>query len=353
MGVALGLAVLATPLVVLALDDGSSNDPHRSVEVPEALARVRAAVGQTAAAGSYEMDTETGTSSPGNQTCVTTPIVSTANRIGHSASCSGSPERGYTFVTHSIVNFEPYAMVAESETPFGHITLHVSSDRVWQKNGLNVGYVGDTAPGVPIESYSDAVLGTLGPGPGALAMISIASRGGHLDLEEAAVASAEPAGTGTVRDVPVTYYDVNIDVTKLADAPDLNAGQRATIEAALPILERSGYQGTTERIGIDDAGFVREVTATTTMGDGSTTTRHSVLFNFGCAPRVTMPTEPPAGDEPLGPCLPDTTVTTTTSSSVPVTTAPATSPSSSLPPSTPPTTVPAPTSTSVPVTTTT
>ncbi len=214
--------MLATPLVVLALDDGSANDPHRSVEVPEALARVRAAVGQTAAAGSYEMDTETVTSSPGSQTCMSTPSVSTDKTVYGSSYCSGSPERGYTFVTHSIVNFEPYAMVAESETPFGHITLHVSSDRVWQKNGLNVGYVGDSAPGVPIPAYADAVLGTLGPGPGALAMISIASRGGYLNLEEEAVASAQPAGTGTVRDEPVTYYDVTIDITKMADAPDLN-----------------------------------------------------------------------------------------------------------------------------------
>jgi hypothetical protein len=136
----------------------------------------------------------------------------------------------------------------------------------------------------------------------------------------------------------------------MADSPDLNGAQRTAIEAALPILGRSGYQGTTERIGIDEAGFVREVTATTTMGDGSTTTRHSVLFNFGCAPRVTMPTEPPAGAEPLGPCLPDATVTTTTSVPTSTTTV---ATSTSLPPVTEPITVPSSTPpTSAPVTTT-
>ena len=35
-------------------------------------------------------------------------------------------------------------------------------------------------------------------------MISIASRGGYLYLEEEASASAEPAGTGTVGGDPVT-----------------------------------------------------------------------------------------------------------------------------------------------------
>lgn len=324
LGVGAAVAVVAAPLVAIALADGSSSDRSGPVvETPDALDRVRAAVGQTATAGSYEMDT-----------------VSTT-------SVANGPSNRFT--SHSVVNLEPYAMVSESETPFGHVTLHVNATHVWQRGGATVGYEAAGAPGVPITSYSRQVLGTLGPGPGALAMISIASRGGHLNLEEQAVATAEPAGTGTVGDVPVTYYDVTIDVTKLADAPDLSDAQRSTIEAALPTLRTSGYEGTTERIGVDADGFVREITATTTMRDGSTTTRHSVLYSFGCAPRVTMPNEPRGDGASLGPCLPvaptTTTVAPTTSTSAPIvstsvvtTTVPATVPASTVPTSAPVTT---------------
>ena len=335
-GVVIAVVVLAVPLGLFALRDGSSSSEEARGSVVTPLDRVRAAVGLTAAAGSYEMDTETTTSSP--------PRSTTCTSTARSVTCSGGGGGGgYSFRTHSVVNFEPYAMVAESDTPFGFITLHVNTERAWQKNGLNLGYVGDTAPGLPIPEYADAVLGTLGPGPGALAMISIASRGGSLNLEEDAVATAAPAGSGTVQGIDVTYYDVTIDFTRLADAPGLSDAQRRTIEEALPILERSGYAGTTERIGVDAAGYVREVSATTTMGDGSTTTRHSVLYNFGCAPRVTMPNEPPADDTPIGPCLPDPTST----SSSTTTTSPPASTSTSVVPVTSTTTAPTP-STTVP-----
>ena len=142
-------------------------------------------------------------------------------------------------------------------------------------------------------------------------MVSIVSRGGYLTLEEESVATARLGGTGTVDNVPVTYYDVTIDITKLADAPNLSDAQRATIAAALPILKDSGYTGTSERIGVDDNGFVREVTATTKFDDGATTERHSVLSKFGCAPMVTMPNEAPSTDPPP-PCATGNPTTTTT-----------------------------------------
>ena len=56
------------------------------------------------------------------------------------------------------------------------------------------------------------------------------------------------------------------------------------------MLEESGYRGTTERIGVDDLGHVREASATTKFDDGSSTVGHSVLSNFRCAPRSTCRT---------------------------------------------------------------
>jgi hypothetical protein len=177
--------------------------------------------------------------------------------------------------------------------------------------GTSVGY-GPGTPGMSLTEYSQQVLGTLGRGPGALAMISIASRGGYLNLEEEAVASAEAAGIGTVGDIPVTYYDVTIDMTRLADAPNLSDIQRQTIAAALPLLEESGYRGTTERIGVDDMGYVREINSTTNFDDGSRTVRHSVLSNFGCAPKVYMPNETPPPDTAPQPCVTTTTASPST-----------------------------------------
>jgi hypothetical protein len=275
------LTVLAlAPLIVVRLSGGRDEGRVVSGGPGDALATVRAAVGQTSAAGSYEIDLD----------MTTTQFGST-----------------YRFTGHAIVNLDPYAMVSETNSPnLGAITTHVNATHVWQLGGATVGY-GPGTPGVSLADYSGQVVGTLGRGPGALAMISLASRGGYLNLEEEAVASAEPAGTGTVGDVPVTYYDVTIDVTRLADAPNLSDIQRRTIVAALPLLEDSGYRGTTERIGVDDEGYVREIDSTTNFDDGSGTVRHSVLSNFGCAPKVYMPNEtPPPSTEPP-PCAATTT----------------------------------------------
>ncbi|HKA84412.1 MAG TPA: hypothetical protein VKD21_11145, partial [Acidimicrobiales bacterium] len=67
-----------------------------------------------------------------------------------------------------------------------------------------------------------------------------------------------------------------------------------------------------ERVGVDDMGYVREINSTTNFDDGSSTVRHSVLSNFGCAPKVYMPNEtPPTATEPRR-C--DTTTTGSASS---------------------------------------
>jgi hypothetical protein len=288
------LTVLAlVPLVMIRLNGDGDEGRVVSGGPRDALATVQAAVGRTSAAGSYEIDLVTTMAQPGTS----------SNR----------------FTGHAIVNLEPYAMVAETNSGLGAITTHVNSTHVWQLGGATSGY-GPGNPGLSLADYSGLVVGTLGRGPGALAMISIASRGGYLYLEEEAIAGAEPAGTGTVGDDPVTYYDVTIDVTRLVDAPNLSDIQRQTIAAALPLLEESGYRGTTERIGVDELDHVREVNATTEFDDGSSTVGHSVLSNFGCAPRVYMPNETPPDTTAPAPC----DASTTTAPSATTTTVPST-----------------------------
>jgi hypothetical protein len=314
--------VALVPLVVVRLSGDGDGGRVVSGGPAEALATVRAAVGRTVDAGSYEMDTVTTTSQPGTSSCDGLAVPNSG--ATESTWCETSGPLTNDITAHTIVNFEPYAMVSETTNPgLGAVTLHVNSTHVWQLGGASVGY-GPGNPGMPLTEYSQQVLGTLGRGPGALAMISIASRGGYLNLEEEAVASAEPAGTGRVGDVPITYYDVTIDVTRLTDAPNLSDIQRQTITAAIPLLEESGYQGTTERIGIDDVGYVREINSTTNFEDGSSTVRHSVLSNIGCAPKVYMPNQTPPPDTTPPSCPTMTkaspsTPTTASPSSTPLT----------------------------------
>jgi hypothetical protein len=340
------LVVVAAPILYFALDEDARPRSDRDVVETDPVAAVRAAVGLTMAAGSYEMDTvSTSTSAPRTSCGV---ILGPGATAPERPICPSSPPVVNRFDTHSVVNFEPYAMRSETQaSSLGAITTHINSTHVWQKGGATVGY-GPGSPGIPIPDYANQVLGTIGRGPGALAMLSLASRGGYLNLEEQSVTTAQPAGTGTVRGDPVTYYDVTIDVKQLAQAPGLSDVQRTAIGAAIVMLEQAGYSGTHERIGIDERGFIREVDATTTFADGSSMERHSVLYNFGCAPKVTMPNEPPA-PATATPCdappvttvgaSPSSTTTSTTGPPVPTSTTPpttsaSTSTSTSAPPST-------------------
>ena len=344
-GLVVALAIAAVPLLGGLGDDTSSRGDGRGTD-SDALIAVRAAVGKTVASGSYEQDFTTHT----------THVNDVAPSCPPGATCpSASGTSTFESSGHGIINFDPYISRVETNTSLGARTLVVTSTTVWLTGpGLSV----TPGTGIPLSSFASSVQGALGRSQGALAMISLASPGGALNLEQAAVAEATPAGTGSVNGVNVTYYDVTIDMTKLADAEGLSDVQRRTIDAALPLLEQGGYTGTTERIGVDDAGYVREITAANHFDDGSTGVRHTVLSNFGCAPRVSPPDQ---GGEVAAPrpCPPTTPTTagapapapTSTSTGPPTTTKPAPSTTPAPSPSTttqtsPPTTiVPPPSST--------
>jgi hypothetical protein len=321
--VALGvtMAVVAVPLL-LSLGDDSPGGAGED----DAVVAVRAAVGKTMASGSYETDFETHSTSPAGPSAQPCP---------RGAPCP-LPSGNSTFETrgHGVVNFDPYISRNVTETSVGPRTLYVTSTTVWLFGG---GGTGAIAPGIPLSEFAATVQSSLGPSQGALAMIALASPGGSLNLEEEAVADATPAGDGTVDGASVTYYDVTIDMTKLADTPELADVQRETIQAVLPLLDQGGYTGTTERIGVDEAGLIREVTATTHFADGSTGTRHTVLSNFGCAPRISPPDQPaPATTTPATCPVPVTTTTTAPTTSTSTTVAPSTTTSVPAPSTTAP-----------------
>jgi hypothetical protein len=342
--------IVGVPLLVTALGDGDGDAPsvdRRIHSDTSALQTVRAAVDTTRSAGSWETRTETQTTSARDGTCVTSP--------GAAQLCRRLMAGATTWVVHGIVNLDPYVLRTDVEAgTITGITSHFTATSVWQQGGATVGYANGNS-GIPFAAYAQQVIGTLGPAPGALAMIGISSSFGQLALSEEAVEHAEPDGEGEVDGIHVTNYTVQLHMTRLADAPCLTSEQRDAIDQAIPILESSGYEGTTQRLGIDDAGYMREITTTHHLGDGSTSTGHSVLYNFGCAPRVYPPDQGGYLGDPIGPCVPPPTPTTTVPATAPTTSlAPPTTvgPTTTIPPITlPPTTLP-PTPTTTPPTST-
>jgi len=330
-GLVVVLVIMAVPLL-LGIGDDSDHGGSKSTS-GGALRSVRAAVGQTIASGGYDNTFETSTEHP--------------EQCPQGAACQGAgTPTTFDSSGTGTVSFDPYVshVVTDGTSTLGAHTVYVTSTTIWEGSGPSL------APGVrgiPLSGFATAVEGALGPSQGALSMISLASPGGAINLEQAAVSKATPDGDGTVDGFHVTYYDVTIDMTQLADTPDLTDEQRQTISDALPLLQQGGYTGTTERIGVDDAGFVREVNAENHFSDGSTGVRHSVLFNFGCAPKQYAPDQSAPAVTTTRPCLVPATSTTTPSTTMPSTTRPpSTTTGSSTTTTAPPTTTPPSTSSS-------
>jgi hypothetical protein len=302
------LVIVAVPLL-LGIGDDSDHGGSKSTS-GGALRSVRAAVGQTIASGGYDNTFETSTEHP--------------SRCPQGAACpaAGTPTTFDSSGTGT-VSFDPYVshVVTDGTSTLGAHTVYVTATTIWEGSGPSL------APGVrgiPLSGFATAVEGALGPSQGALSMISLASPGGAINLEQAAVSKATPDGDGTVDGFHVTYYDVTIDMTQLADTPDLTDEQRQTIS------------------------------------DGSTGIRHSVLFNFGCAPKQYAPDQSAPAVTTTRPCLVPATSTTPPSTTMPSTTTPpstttgssttTTAPPTTTPPSTssPPTTGSPPTSSTTP-----
>jgi hypothetical protein len=367
-GLAVLLAIALVPIGVALLNEDHDRD-HRDdkkvvVDHDDGQQQVLAALAATVDSGSYDLEF-TFHIEPAEPQYVRPTCSQVGDREGRS-SCGAYAQPSDTDLQgHGTVNTSPYAMTVFTDF-LGGITLYVDDSTVWEFGGAGYGTNGAsvaaaaTAPGSSLSGFAGLVEGTLGQGQGAQTMISLANNSGYLGLESEMVTGATSDGTGVLDDgTHVTYYRVAVDTRRMADAPSLSAEQRQAILDALGVLDSVGYSGTDERIGVDEAGFIREVVATTKFSDGSSMTRHSFFSNFGCAKRVTMPNEAPV-DAPAGTCPPVAATTTTappasTSSTTPPSTTAApstTTPPSTTPPSTPPPTAP-PSTTTAPVPTST
>jgi hypothetical protein len=341
-----GVVLLAiVGVIAVALTGGGPDGSGVRVSSGNARRSVIAALDTTDAAGSYDVAfTLHATSGTSPSPCTAVP--------GTPAASPGSGVRVYCTGTtspvdvtgHGTFNANPDALlVVTTVTGLGPITLYVNGTSLWEFGGGDYGATpnasGGAGPGAALSGFAALVEGTLGPGPGALSLISLANPNGYLNLDQQAIQSATPAGNGSVDGTAVSYYDITIDVAKLADAGNLTDQQRLTIQDAFQVLQAQGYTGTKATVGVDGAGFIRDVTSTTRFADGSALTRDTRFSNFGCAATVSLPNQPAPPTTTSVPCSsPDTLPSAPASTSTAAPSSTTTSTSSTTTTAPPPTT---------------
>jgi len=215
------------------------------------------------------------------------------------------------------VDTNPFAMVVGTEVPgFGQITLRDDGTDIWELGGGDYGLAPgstDSGPGSSLPGFSSLVESTLGARQGASDMMVLANPTGYLELDENAITNADQIGTGAVDGSPVTVYQVTLSPDQEATVTGANTAEATAIQDALGVLKQQGYTGTTVKISIDAAGFIRQTVATASFSDGSSQTGETTFSDFGCAGTVLMPGQQGASSPPPGCVSPDTAPSPTTS----------------------------------------
>ena len=275
--------------------------------------RVLAALSATIASGSFDMAFSNQplalpASAPPTTTCSPTSG-------GWSACQLAQGTQGLAVDGTGTIDTDPFAMVAVSQVPgLGLITLRANGTTVWEIGGGDYGLAPgstDSGPGASLSGFAGSVEGTLGPRQGALDMMGLANPTGYLELDQNAITSADRIGTGTVDGVPVTIYQVSLHPSQETNVPGTSPEEASTIQSALAVLEQQGYTGTTIKVSIDSAGYIRQTASVASFSDGATQTSETSFSNFGCAGTVLMPGQAGSSSPPSGCVSPDTASTTT------------------------------------------
>ena len=224
--------------------------------------------------------------------------------------CTGSALDGLNVTGQGTIDTDPFAMVALSNVAsIGPVVLRDDGTDVWEIGGGNYGLSpgsSDSGPGSPLSGFAGLVEGSLGPREGGLAMMGLASPTGYLELDQDAITSASEVGTGVVDGAPVTIYQVSLDPAQEATVPGTTPDEATALKAALSLLQQQGYTGTTVKVSIDDAGYIRQTVSVAGFSDGVTQTETVTFSDFGCAGKVLMPGQQGATAPPAGCVSPDT-----------------------------------------------
>jgi hypothetical protein len=320
------LVAVAVPVVV-ALASGRSTTAQKNSA--GARHRVLAALDTTIASGSFDIDFTqqplTGPTTP--TTTSTTSVCPPMTTVPTSAPLSSSTPTtamgrwicqeessgtasGLTITGQGTIDTNPFAMVASSVVPgLGQVTVRADGTRIWEMGGGNYGLSPgstDSAPGASLPGFANLVEGTLGQRQGAYDMMGLANPAGYLELDESTITSADQIGTSTVAGVPVTVYQVSLSPDQDASVSGSTPEEATAIDNALALLQQQGYTGTTVKVSIDAAGFIRQTDSVASFSDGSTATTEVTFSDFGCAGTVLMPGQQGSTAAPAGCVSPDT-----------------------------------------------
>jgi hypothetical protein len=202
------------------------------------------------------------------------------------------------------IDTSPLAMVTVADNYAG---LRVDPTTAWwvapSDTGLNPPTYDGPPPSQPLPDLADRVEGLLGPREGAIAMLSLASPTGFLDLARPAVTGAVQTGRTTVDGVAVKQYRLVVDPARLATAPSTTPQEQNAISAALQELTGARSAAIRDLVSIDGSGFIRQVESTVPFAGAGTVTLDSHFSDFGCAGTVLMPGQSrPSNSYPL--CTP-------------------------------------------------
>ena len=355
------LAVIAAPVaIIVSGGSGSRSAGPRSsgpahVGNSKSAPQLLSALNATTATGNFDVSYTFEGQAGGQSTTTTTTTncgVAVAGAGAVPSICVGGPKPGGQPVSgKATIDINPFAMVASSQVSgFGTIVLRDNGTDVWEQGGGNYGLSpgsSGSGPGSPLTGFASLVEGTLGPRQGALAMLGLASPTGYLNLNPAETSTANLVGTDTVSGVPVNVYQISQTPADGSQEPGLTSQEQQAVTDAMHVLSSQGYTGSTVRVSVDGAGFIRRTQTTDHFADGTTMTSEAEFSNFGCAGTVLMPGQSGSDTPPTGCTSPDNPTSATTST----TTSPIPSPATTSPTET--TTLPTSPSTATPSSSTT
>ena len=356
LAAALCLMVVVVPAAIIASGGSGTHASTAKSSRPSQVGKGTSApqllhaLNATTGTGNFDVTYTFGGQEPGSSPTTTTTICSPSGStsVNHSGSAtlgtacaSGGPSSRQPVGGTAIIDVQPFAMVATSQVQgFGTIVLRDNGTDVWEEGGGNYGLSPGSAtsgPGSSLTGFASLVEGTLGPRQGALAMLGLASPTGYLNLDPAETSSASLVGTGTVSGTPVDVYQIFQTPGQGAQVPGLTAQEQLAVADAMKLLENQGYTGSTVRVSVDAAGFIRRTQTTDHFADGTTMTSQAVFSNFGCAGTVLMPGQTGSSAPPAGCTSPDSpTATTVPPASVAQSTVPNSGSSTTVPPTTAP-----------------
>jgi hypothetical protein len=190
-----------------------------------------------------------------------------------SGDCSGTSTIVGPDVTGSgSIVVSPLNISTNSEFNGTQVRVDATDSRVKESSGSQ-------SQNSSLSDFATITEQTLGTREGAVAMLSLSSPTGYLDLTQEQAAGAQPAGNAN----GLAYFEVTLSPEQMATVSGTSPEEAKTITAALSALAGMGYTGTTMRIGVGGDGLIHSVVSTTNFTDGGAVTLTATFSNFGSA----------------------------------------------------------------------